>query len=84
MCDVVWLLIANTSMDPMLSMLMANMAQVRHGSLVCDPFVGSGQSLNCHSSCVLLSVAIITCGFLAKYHGSWQRNSVSGCFFLSF
>jgi len=37
------MLTANTSMDPMLSMLMANMAQVHTGSLVCDPFVGSGQ-----------------------------------------
>jgi len=31
-------------MDPMLSMLMANMAHVGRSSLVCDPFVGSGQS----------------------------------------
>jgi len=38
-----WLVTANTSMEPMLSMLMANMAQVGRGSLVCDPFVGSGQ-----------------------------------------
>ena len=34
--------IANTSMDPLLSFLMANQAQVKEGSLVLDPFGGSG------------------------------------------
>ena len=49
---------ANTSMDPMLSMLMANMAQVRHGSLVCDPFVGSGQSW------VTITLTLFSCKYL--------------------
>uniref|UniRef100_V5HJ76 tRNA (guanine(10)-N(2))-methyltransferase TRMT11 n=1 Tax=Ixodes ricinus TaxID=34613 RepID=V5HJ76_IXORI len=37
--------IANTSMDPTLSVIMANMAQVRKNHLVLDPFVGSGSLL---------------------------------------
>ncbi|ESO02281.1 hypothetical protein HELRODRAFT_132449, partial [Helobdella robusta] len=37
--------IGNTSMDPTLSMIMANMAHVREGSLVYDPFVGTGSLL---------------------------------------
>ncbi|XP_054720605.1 tRNA (guanine(10)-N2)-methyltransferase homolog [Uloborus diversus] len=34
--------IGNTSMDPLLSLVMANMACVKPGSIVLDPFVGSG------------------------------------------
>lgn len=34
--------LGNTSMDPTLSMIMANMAKVSSGMLVCDPFVGTG------------------------------------------
>lgn len=34
--------IANTTMDPMMSFVAANMAMIRHGDLVYDPFVGSG------------------------------------------
>lgn len=37
--------IGNTSMDPQLSLIMANQAQVQNGSLVIDPFVGSGSLL---------------------------------------
>lgn len=37
--------IGNTSMDPQLSLLMANQAQVINGDLVLDPFVGSGSLL---------------------------------------
>lgn len=37
--------IGNTSMDPTLSMLMANQAMVRPGDLVLDPFVGTGSLL---------------------------------------
>lgn len=37
--------IANTSMDACLSMVMANMAQVKKDDLVLDPFVGSGSLL---------------------------------------
>ncbi|KAG0409767.1 hypothetical protein HPB47_013122 [Ixodes persulcatus] len=37
--------IANTSMDPTLSVIMANMAQVQKNHLVLDPFVGSGSLL---------------------------------------
>ena len=37
--------IGNTSMDPQLSLLMANQAQVRSGDMVLDPFVGSGSLL---------------------------------------
>ncbi|XP_022795236.1 tRNA (guanine(10)-N2)-methyltransferase homolog isoform X1 [Stylophora pistillata] len=37
--------IGNTSMDPQLSFLMANQGQVRSGSLVFDPFVGTGSVL---------------------------------------
>ncbi|KAK5650812.1 hypothetical protein RI129_001841 [Pyrocoelia pectoralis] len=37
--------IGNTSMDPQLSLLMANQAQVKLGDLVLDPFVGSGSLL---------------------------------------
>lgn len=34
--------IGNTSMDPQLSLLMANLGKVSDGDLVLDPFVGSG------------------------------------------
>ncbi|XP_053667724.1 tRNA (guanine(10)-N2)-methyltransferase homolog [Anopheles marshallii] len=37
--------IGNTSMDPQLSLLMANQALVRSGDLVLDPFAGSGSLL---------------------------------------
>lgn len=37
--------IGNTSMDPQLSLIMANQAQIIHGDLVLDPFVGSGSLL---------------------------------------
>ncbi|KAK9758431.1 putative RNA methylase family UPF0020 [Popillia japonica] len=37
--------IGNTSMDPQLSLLMANQAQVRSGDIILDPFVGSGSLL---------------------------------------
>lgn len=37
--------IANTSMEPMLGLLMANIAQIKSGDLVLDPFVGSGSLL---------------------------------------
>ena len=36
------LFIGNTSMDPQLSFLMANVAAVRKGSLMLDPFCGTG------------------------------------------
>lgn len=39
------LFIANTSMDPMLSLITANCAKVRPNDLVFDPFVGSGSLL---------------------------------------
>ena len=35
--------IGNTSMDPTLSFLMANMAGVNETSIVLDPFVGTGE-----------------------------------------
>lgn len=34
--------IGNTSMDPQLSLLMANQALIKKGDIVYDPFVGSG------------------------------------------
>lgn len=34
--------IGNTSMDPQLALVMANQAQVEHGSFCYDPFVGTG------------------------------------------
>ncbi|KAK0182509.1 hypothetical protein PV327_000645 [Microctonus hyperodae] len=37
--------IGNTSMDPQLSLLMANQAQVKNGDIVMDPFVGTGSLL---------------------------------------
>ncbi|XP_050435779.1 tRNA (guanine(10)-N2)-methyltransferase homolog [Adelges cooleyi] len=37
--------IGNTSMDPQLSLLMANLGKVSDGDLVLDPFVGSGSLL---------------------------------------
>ncbi|XP_043272305.1 tRNA (guanine(10)-N2)-methyltransferase homolog isoform X2 [Venturia canescens] len=37
--------IGNTSMDPQLSLIMANQAQVKEGDIVLDPFVGSGSLL---------------------------------------
>ena len=39
------LFIGNTSMDPQLSLLMANLTQVNPSSLVFDPFVGTGSIL---------------------------------------
>ena len=37
--------IGNTSMDPQLSLIMANQAQIKDGDIVLDPFVGSGSLL---------------------------------------
>ncbi|PBC30934.1 tRNA (guanine(10)-N2)-methyltransferase homolog isoform X1 [Apis cerana] len=37
--------IGNTSMDPQLSLIMANQAQVQKGDIVLDPFVGTGSLL---------------------------------------
>lgn len=37
--------IGNTSMDPQLSLLMANQAKVKDGDILFDPFVGSGSLL---------------------------------------
>ena len=37
--------IGNTTMDPLLSLVMSNMAQVKQHSLVYDPFVGTGSLL---------------------------------------
>ncbi|XP_020905697.1 tRNA (guanine(10)-N2)-methyltransferase homolog [Exaiptasia diaphana] len=37
--------IGNTSMDPLLSFFMANQGQARPGTLVFDPFVGTGSTL---------------------------------------
>ncbi|CAK8693292.1 tRNA (guanine(10)-N(2))-methyltransferase TRMT11-like isoform X2 [Clavelina lepadiformis] len=37
--------IGNTSMDPTLAMVMANLACSTHGHLTCDPFVGTGSLL---------------------------------------
>merc|ERR1719483_1405651 len=37
--------IGNTTMDPQLSLLMANLGKVSPGSLVLDPFVGTGSIL---------------------------------------
>ena len=37
--------IGNTTMDPTLSLLMANLAGVRDGDLVLDPFAGTGSIL---------------------------------------
>nr|CAD7604164.1 unnamed protein product [Timema genevievae] len=37
--------IGNTSMDPQLSLLMANQARVTSGDIILDPFVGSGSLL---------------------------------------
>nr|CAH0109655.1 unnamed protein product [Daphnia galeata] len=37
--------IGNTSMDPQLSMIMANLAQIDNGHIVVDPFVGTGSLL---------------------------------------
>ena len=37
--------IGNTSMDPELALIMANMARVRPGDIVYDPFVGTGSLL---------------------------------------
>lgn len=38
-------LIANTTMDPELSLIMSNMGKARPGTLTLDPFVGSGSML---------------------------------------
>ncbi|RWS10314.1 hypothetical protein B4U79_11872 [Dinothrombium tinctorium] len=37
--------ISNTSLDPKLSLIMANIAKIKEGDLVLDPFVGSGSVL---------------------------------------
>ncbi|KAL0117293.1 hypothetical protein PUN28_010267 [Cardiocondyla obscurior] len=37
--------IGNTSMDPQLSLIMANQAKIRNGDLIFDPFVGTGSLL---------------------------------------
>lgn len=43
--------IGNTSMDPALSLLMANQALVKRGDMVFDPFVGSGSLLVAAAKC---------------------------------
>lgn len=37
--------IGTTSMDPQLSLIMANQAQVKNGDIILDPFVGTGSLL---------------------------------------
>lgn len=37
--------IGNTSMDPLLSIVMANLANVKENDIVVDPFVGTGSIL---------------------------------------
>lgn len=37
--------IGNTSMDPQLSLIMANQAQIKKGDIIFDPFVGTGSLL---------------------------------------
>ncbi|KAL1492208.1 hypothetical protein ABEB36_012690 [Hypothenemus hampei] len=39
--------IGNTTMDPQLSLLMANQAQIQSGNIILDPFVGSKISIVC-------------------------------------
>ena len=39
------LFIGNTTMDPQLSLLMANLSQVQNDHLILDPFVGTGSIL---------------------------------------
>ncbi|XP_031619867.1 tRNA (guanine(10)-N2)-methyltransferase homolog [Contarinia nasturtii] len=43
--------IGNTSMEPTLSLLMANQAQVKRGDIVFDPFVGTGSLLIAAAKC---------------------------------
>jgi tRNA (guanine10-N2)-methyltransferase len=48
--------ISNTTMDPLLSLVMANMGLARENTIVYDPFVGSGSlllSAAYFGSCVL-------------------------------
>lgn len=45
-------------MDPALSMIMSNMAHVKEGDLVFDPFVGTGMSFNINE-CYLLKTYTI-------------------------
>lgn len=54
--------IGNTSMDPQLSLLMANLGQVCNGDLVLDPFVGSGSS-NLHFSLIINLLEYIVLNF---------------------
>lgn len=42
--------IGNTSMDAQLSLIMANIAQVKSGDFVLDPFVGSGKQKYIYSN----------------------------------
>ena len=46
--SVATFLIANTSMDACLSMVMANLGQVKDNDMVLDPFVGSGEIIIGH------------------------------------
>lgn len=55
--------IGNTSMDPQLSLLMANLGKVSIGDFVLDPFVGSGSS-NLHFS---LIINLLRC-IVLNYH----------------
>lgn len=50
-------MIGNTSMDPELSLIMANMGLARPGSLVLDPFVGTGAIAVCAVTRVCLEAA---------------------------
>jgi tRNA (guanine10-N2)-methyltransferase len=69
--------IGNTTMDPQLSLIMANQAKVTHSSLVFDPFVGSGEILDIPSpwieSCPTLLVHHPTLSWYSFVPPSWYN-----------
>ena len=67
--------IGNTSMDPEISFLMGNLAKVKRGDFVIDPFVGTGSIL---ISCAHLGAYVMGTDIDRRILHGWSKSSRSG------
>ena len=67
--------IGNTSMDPEICFLMGNLAKVKPGDLVIDPFVGTGSVL---ISCAHLGAYIMGTDIDRRILHGWSKSTRSG------
>ena len=67
--------IGNTSLDPEICFLMGNIAKVKRGDLVIDPFVGTGSVL---VSCAHLGAYIIGTDIDRRILHGWSKSTRSG------